>query len=317
MGKVDDKRLKGNAGALYVSALLSNDCLVRPVAADTDIGLDLYCESVQKEEPFLHFWMQVKAGRQCRVLADGSGASCSLDVKDLDYWWRQPVPVFAAMVPSDSPYTSNTPVYVVDITRQLLDGRPSHAQKTLTLRSDYVWRPGEPKDVKEFLHNVVPVSVARLWCRDGVMTKIPTLQPLYENRTPLVPVSKYADKIQTQLRRTAATSLLFLHRLNELNKNQEFRRRLARIVEQFDDDPHWENFMSRALSHHADEEFDNAARMYERAIQVIKNDQRVRDKPEWKSYVDEIEQLKRKAEAKEPVVGSQMQNPPLDDDVGT
>jgi len=41
----DTNRLKGNYGAAYVSARLSSECLVRPVAAETDVGVDLYCET--------------------------------------------------------------------------------------------------------------------------------------------------------------------------------------------------------------------------------------------------------------------------------
>ncbi len=92
MGAVDTKRLEGNYGGSYVAACLSSECLVPPVAADTDVGVDLYCETVEDGNPFLHFLMQVKAGAQCRVSEDRSSAMCSFTVKHLSYWDRQPVP---------------------------------------------------------------------------------------------------------------------------------------------------------------------------------------------------------------------------------
>lgn len=50
MPTVDENRLKGNYGAAYVSARLSSECLVRPVAAETGVGVDLYCETVASKE---------------------------------------------------------------------------------------------------------------------------------------------------------------------------------------------------------------------------------------------------------------------------
>ena len=67
MPAIIPNRLKGNYGAALVSSRLSGECLVRPVAADTDVGIDLYCETVAEGHPFLHFWLQVKAGDQCNV----------------------------------------------------------------------------------------------------------------------------------------------------------------------------------------------------------------------------------------------------------
>jgi hypothetical protein len=94
---VSENRLKGNYGTAVVMACLSSACLVRPVAVDTDVGVDLYCESVEEGTPFFHFWLQVKAGEQCRLAADETSASCSFATDHLLYWYRQPVPVFAAL----------------------------------------------------------------------------------------------------------------------------------------------------------------------------------------------------------------------------
>ena len=115
-------RLKGNFGAAVVMARLSARCLVRPVAADTDVGVDLYCETVAEDgRPFLHFWIQVRAGEQCKVRGgDSHSTSCSFSRDHLNYWSRQPVPVFAALVPTDWPVRCEPTIYVVDITTQCL-----------------------------------------------------------------------------------------------------------------------------------------------------------------------------------------------------
>jgi hypothetical protein len=39
---VTENRLKGNCGAALVMSRLSGECLARPVAAETDVGVDLY-----------------------------------------------------------------------------------------------------------------------------------------------------------------------------------------------------------------------------------------------------------------------------------
>jgi hypothetical protein len=56
---------------------------------------------------------------------------------------------------------------------------------------------------------------------------------------------------------------------------------LVHIVEQFADDPHWENFMARAVSSHADQDFESALALYQRAKGSILGDPHVRDEPAW------------------------------------
>src|SRR5438105_1430626 len=97
MTAVDNNRVLGNFGSAWVAQALSRHCLVRPVADGTDIGLDLYCETLAEgpSEPegdsgtkpapragFLHFWVQVKAGAQVELQENGQ-ASCSFEVEHL------------------------------------------------------------------------------------------------------------------------------------------------------------------------------------------------------------------------------------------
>lgn len=293
---VDENRLKGNFGASYVAALLSSECLVRPVAIDTDVGVDLYCETVADNRPFLHFWVQVKAGDQCRLSGDGSRASCSFSVDHLAYWDNQPVPVFAALVPTEWPVEDDPPVYVVDLVTCLLGGVPS-AQQTCTLDANFTWEPGNRDNVRNFLEVAVPNAAARLLCRKGVVGAAPTPRPSYELTIPGVPVSRFQTEILDQLRRTAANSILFLRSSGELGQDtQTFRRTMAGILEQYEDDPHWENFMARAISLHVDGEYDTAAALYGRARDSILGDKNVRNQEKWIKIRQEVESLLEKAE---------------------
>jgi Domain of unknown function (DUF4365) len=203
MPAVPESRLKGNYGASIVMARLSGECLVRPVAVDTDVGVDLYCETVAEAQPFLHFWIQVKAGDQCRVDPSSRSASCRFQRDQLEYWARQPVPVFAALVPTAWPARSEPHIYIVDITTTMLSNFLPDLQNSCMLRSDYHWPPGDRASVQAFLRTEVPNTTARLQIAGGVVAPSPTPTPQYVQMTPVVPVTRFKDRILRQLRTTA------------------------------------------------------------------------------------------------------------------
>jgi len=300
MPLVDDNRLKGNYGALHVAAQLSSDCLVRPVAADTDVGIDLYCETVQEGQPFLHFWLQVRAGDQCHVAKDGSYASCSFDVRHLQYWFRQPVPVFVALVPTAWPVRTQPAIYIIPISTLLLFGVTANGQST-TFRSEILWQPGDQEAIRRFLSQTVPEATARLDCRKGIVASTPQLPTQYVQSFPQVPVDRFQEQILNQIRVTAAMSILFL-RGSEGN-NSGFRQRLARVVEQFDDDGHWETFMARGISYHADKDYSQAVKFYGMASQSISGDPKLGTRLEWQQLMALIKDLVRLAELGQPIDG--------------
>jgi hypothetical protein len=151
---VDENRLKGNFGAALVVQMLSQPCLVRPVAEGTDIGIDLYCESVTPDgRPFQHFWVQAKTGAQVEVAADGRTAACRFERKKLEYWDRQPVPVFALLVPIlDWPPKPPAQIYVADLTKYLLVIPPPYPESpTIRSREDIrTLVPGDPDSLETF-----------------------------------------------------------------------------------------------------------------------------------------------------------------------
>lgn len=281
-------------------ARLGGECLVRPVSADTDVGIDLYCETVVESQPFLHFWLQVKAGNQCAVSSSNT-ASCRFTKEELLYWRRQPVPVFAALVPTEWPVVAEPDVYIVDITTHILFSEGTGTQQSFALQADYHWPAGEQEPVRAFLADVVPITTARLHIANGVVASKPTPAPRYERQTPFVPVIRFEKQIRDQLRTTAANSILFaLSGEGSAQANPQFHRLLARIVEQFDDDLHWETFMARALSYHADEQYDKALAMYEMAKASIQNDAQVRDQPPWQESVATINRMEHRARKGKP-----------------
>jgi Domain of unknown function (DUF4365) len=292
MTVIDQNRLKGNYAAAQVTARLSSECLVRPVAADTDVGVDLYCETVENSRPFLHFWIQVKGGSQCKVHNSGT-ASCSFERKHLEYWASQPVPVFAALVPTDWPVQNEPTVYIVNLTDCLLEEMPTSAEKTL--HSTTRWRPNERGDVVDFLRSVVPTSVARLHCRNGTIRHEPTAKPEYVIRVPWVPVSKYKNEIINQITQTAAFGIIQLLQSGELSgENREFRRFLAHVL-QNSSPHHWENHAAKAYSFHADGEWEAAVDCYRQAIGCIQRDPDAATNPDWVDPVKELQQFQERA----------------------
>jgi hypothetical protein len=300
MPAVTDNRLKGNYGTALVMSRLSGECLVRPVAVDTD-GVDLYCETVAERgpgpaerRPFLHFWLQVKTGDQCRLDSSGK-ASCSLKLDHLDYYREQPVPVFAALVPTTEwPVRTEPDICVVDITTQILFENFPRDQEYVSLRPDHHWPARDRDSVQAFLAHTVPDTTARLQVSKGVIANSPTPTQQYLRPYPHVPVPRFKDTIRNQLRRTAAFSLLFLLESTEpiTTEDTQFRRLLARIVEQFGNDAHWENSMPRAVSSHADGDYSNAVAMYDKALQSIQNDEIARAELSLEERVQQIETVK-------------------------
>lgn len=99
------------------------------------------------------------------------------------------------------------------------------------------------------------------------------------------------------MRRTAAFAVLFSVESQEVETDEgvRFRRLMAKIVEEFGDDCHWENFMARAVSEHSDRNYSGAVAMYRRARQSIESDELVRTQPCWQQMIRQIEAVEELA----------------------
>jgi hypothetical protein len=193
------------------------------------------------------------------------------------------------------------PIYIVDITTWILFNSQPDLQDSFTLRSDHHWPPGDRNAIQAFLGTEVPNTTARLQIARGVVAPSPTPTPQYVWMTPVVPVIRFKHKILRQLRTTAANSILFTVGSSALEaEHKAFVRLLAGVIEQFGDDPHWENFMARGLACHVDEDYDNALAMYARAKAGIEGDPRVSDQPSWREIVQSIERLEESARRQQP-----------------
>jgi hypothetical protein len=189
----------------------------------------------------------------------------------------------------------------VDITTWILFNRELDPHDSFTLRSDHHWPPGDRESVRAFLRTEVPKATARLQVSRGVVAHAPTPTPQYVQTIPLVPVTQFKDQILLQLRRTAAYSILFTLGPTALEvEDREFVHLLARLVEQFGDDPHWENFMARGVSSHIAEDYASALAMYARAKAGIEGDHQVSNDPSWRETIRSIERLEECARRQQP-----------------
>jgi hypothetical protein len=206
MPVVDENRILGNYGVNLVSYILSKYCLVRPVAEGTDIGIDLYCETVVEGQPFLHFWAQVKAGKGKINIRNDGNASYSFKVDHLRYWKRQPVPVFAFYVPCKYPPQVPKYIYVRNISDYLQHNELPDQDTKAIASSDRI-RVDDNGGWHTLLFKELPVSTASLKLRDGIIGKIPELKEGYVKEYPFPPgVSlEYAKTILHTIRTTVGS----------------------------------------------------------------------------------------------------------------
>lgn len=199
MTQVDQNILRGNYAESVASSWLSRQCLVRPVASGTDIGIDLYCESLIGTSPFKHFWVQVKAIPEVNI-EDGE-AWFDFEVKHLRYWARQPVPVYAFLVPVLSwPPQFPDQIFGVRIT-DLIVQNDIPDQVTVRYRTSEGFSLAEiDQDLSGFIQNIVPHDTASLLLLKGIIAPID--EPVYtiNHSFPKDVVLQHIDKVFQTIR---------------------------------------------------------------------------------------------------------------------
>lgn len=160
-------QIKGNWGEQFVAEqLAAHGCLVRHVPQGQDSGIDLYCESLTENgHPFLHFWCQVKTGS---FPANEPKHSFRVPRAKLDYWRRQPIPVFLVLVP-DRPNLERR-MYICSIAHNLLASKPKSDRKSYVLQSRY---PCPPLELGGFFEQILPAETVLWNLQHGKLSPIP------------------------------------------------------------------------------------------------------------------------------------------------
>jgi len=175
MPSITNKQLKGSFAENLVAEWISRVCLVRPVAVGTDIGIDLYCESIIKNNPYLHFWVQVKTiGKKDIKNKNGiEFASYKFKRSHLEYWARQPIPVYAFLVPVvDWPPKYPDRIYAVRITKHVIENGLPKSDSIKLETSECTEFASIDKDWNQFVTEVVPVDSAILLLSKGLVTNV-------------------------------------------------------------------------------------------------------------------------------------------------
>jgi len=266
--KINKGQIAGTRGEMFVGFLLSSHCLVRPVANGTDVGVDLYCEALIEGIPHSHFWVQVKT--QTKRLAK----SKKFETRDLEYWSRQPIPVFIFLVSCEKMDRKNFQINVINLTEKFI-AEPVIDPKTTSgknLTSDFtVSSDGE---LKSFVFEQVPKTVARLYIRDGVIFHTrKNAGDNYEKEYDFKGISKYTRSILKNIGRTSA--LLMRDILDQgTEETQTFRKQLGEILETFSKWGNYDFHLALGLSKQRHQDYKGAIICFERALNNINTDTR-------------------------------------------
>lgn len=140
-------QLQGNWAEQYIaSELASQGCFIRHVTQGHDSGVDLYCETTYDGQPFLHFWCQVKSKQSWKGKKDK--IIFSPEPRHVEYWLKQPVPVFVFLVPASR---DKRPLYYICTPLDLANKKMTSFLKV-----------NGPKGLSMFLHHHLR-SITQLW----------------------------------------------------------------------------------------------------------------------------------------------------------
>lgn len=205
MPSITNEQLKGNFAENLVAEWISRICLVRPVAVGTDIGIDLYCEAIVNNNPYLHFWVQVKAiGEKDITVKDGiEFASYRFTRSHLEYWSKQPIPVYTFLVPVIGwPPKYPDRIYAIRITKHVVENGLPEKDSIKLETSECTELASIDKDLEQFIKQVVPTDSAILLFSKGIVSNINFLDVKYQH-FPLGVALKYGEEILSQVRDAA------------------------------------------------------------------------------------------------------------------
>ena len=276
---VDQNRLKGNHAQAFVAAWLSRTCLVRPVADGTDVGVDLYCESILDGQPFLHFWAQIKSIPLSNVRTESGKqiASHRFDRKHLIYWDRQPIPVYAFLVPLDDwPSAEPDRVYGIRITEQLVRGGVPDSATALFETSECFEADSLNDDLQQFVTRIVPWDTAAMLLKRGIVA--PLLEPSSggDLAFPTLVGIQYLPRILTTMR-DASVHGLFHSLLGERANGAlvPIRRRFQALAEFFENEMHDWGLSMLVRAAHTEGDIERAKGYVTRAIARISLDESI------------------------------------------
>lgn len=227
MKKVKRDQLRGNYAEHYVATFLSETCLIRQVSSGTDIGIDLYCEAIENEIPYKHFWVQVKAINNSKI-KNKNGikiAKYSFKKSDLEYWAKQPIPVYAFLVPVlDWPPADPEIVFGIRLSEYIIrNGIPEQGHITLSTENGFE-KDTRTKDLINFIRKIVSWDSAIILLDKGIIAPVGIDED--KNNSYIYPAgigSNYIDNVMRNLYDSSVwiglENIESFNNLSERNKN--------------------------------------------------------------------------------------------------
>jgi hypothetical protein len=299
---ITDNQLKGNWGEQYIAANLSSQgCLVRHVPQGNDTGVDLYCETINNDKPFLHFWCQIKTSKDYK--RESKQESFGPEKNHKEYWLAQPVPVFIFLVP-DLRDESNVPYYICRAFDLL---NKEKINSFIKIES--------PEDLPTFLNERL-VSETFLWeLKDGKVSHLKTPEKEYTRQFPTGFTHEFESKLFISLYSTLwllSEDILF-HDINRkdmlekltLNDDEKERFKKAKpymkaleILIEAKKDRHYQNFRTVGIYYELKKEYEKSLEYYKESEFFLKDENINISEEPWDSVIkgvrQDIERVKSK-----------------------
>jgi hypothetical protein len=260
------------------------------VAEGTDIGVDLYCEAVIQESPYLHFWAQVKA-IPLRNVSRKKGspvASYSFKTRHLRYWARQPTPVYAFLVPVDGwPPARPERVFGIRLTEYIVRNElPTTARVKLSTKECFEAATVDA-DISQFLTEIVPWDTSALLLRRGIVAPMPQLPNQPDKRFPANIGYQYLPEVLSTIRDASVHGLAHALYAEQHGFGQKaIRKGFEKIARLFEREMHNWGLSVLVLAARQDDEFERAKGYITRAVARVQGDQNL----------DPVERARRMAE---------------------
>lgn len=265
--RVSKSQIIGSRGEMFIAFLMSQFCLVRPVANGTDVGVDLYCEALLDGVPHSHFWVQVKTAK------NKLNKKMHFEVKHLEYWARQPIPVYIFFVSENRMGSDKFKINIINLSEKFIsEPYIDTKMKTKPLSADLMI--SSVRELEHFVLNYVPETIARLFLRDGVIFPIrKTVHEQYEKRYKTVGFHKFAKAIMKNIGR--ASTLLLEDMLNQSsNEFNDQKMQLEKILETYEVWGNYDFHYILGLAKQRRGQYEEAIKCYERSLGFVVKDKK-------------------------------------------
>lgn len=283
---INDNQLKGNWGEQYIASKLSSlGCLVRHVPQGHDTGVDLYCEKVENDIPYLHFWCQIKTSNKWK--GNRNTISFRPNKNHVNYWLNQPVPVILFIVPDLRQQNDYVPFYIFS------EFHDHYRQSLFKIINN--------EKLRDFLNTYLSYE-SFLWdLKNGKVSYIKGVKPQYKKLIPKGLALNYERDLQLSLLCTLhiladdflfdeKTRIDFIEKMNltqdEINRIHESKKyiRLLEELVYLLKDRHYHYYETIGKYYELEGKINKAKKYYSHSLTLLKSDPH----KEWESEIERI-----------------------------